>query len=345
MDDSLQKLADIVDGKLIGTSDTLIRGVANIAAATEGDITFLVNEKFLSHLAGTKASAVILKAQYADECPVSAIVVDDPYLSYAKIATFLTREKNIPTGIHPTAVVSDTAVVDATAWVGPNVVIEDGAVINAGVRLEGNCYIGKRVIIGKDTQVKANVAVYYGTEIGERCLFHCGAVIGSDGFGLANDNGSWFKIPQLGNVIIANDVEIGANSAIDRGAIDNTIIHDGVKIDNLVHIAHNVEIGEHTALAACVGIAGSTKIGKHCTAGGGAAITGHIEIADNVHLGGMAMVTKAIKEAGAYSSGIPAEPASQWRKNVVRFRQFEKMEKRIKLLENELKSIKGSKIE
>ncbi len=342
MDESLQQLADVVGGNVVGDAETRITGVANIATASSGDITFLTNEKFHSHLANTRASAVILKAEYADECPVSAIVVEDPYLSYAKIATFLSRASNLPTGIDPTAVVSTSAVVAPTAWIGPNVVVDDGAIISPNVRLEANCYIGKNVKIGENTQLKANVTLYQGTEVGERCLFHAGAVIGSDGFGLANDNGTWFKIPQLGNVIIGNDVEIGANTTIDRGAIDNTMIHDGVKIDNLVHVAHNVEIGDHTALAACVGIAGSTKIGKHCTAGGGAAITGHIEIADNVHLGGMAMVTKAIKEPGAYSSGIPAEPASQWRKNVVRFRQLAKLEKRIKSLEKELNALKGS---
>jgi len=342
MADSLQQLADLVGGTLIGSPDAIISGVANIATATEGDITFLGNEKFHAHLAGTKASAVILKAEFVDDCPVNAIVVADPYLSYAKIATFLTRETNLPTGVHASAVVSESARIDASAWVGPNVVIEDDAIIAAGVRLEANAYVGRSVSIGKDTRINANVSIYYGTEIGARCLFHSGAVIGSDGFGLANDNGAWFKIPQLGRVIIGDDVEIGANSAIDRGAIDNTVIHDGVKIDNLVHVAHNVEIGDHTALAACVGISGSTKIGKHCTVGGGAGTTGHIEIADNVHLGGMAMVTKTIREAGAYSSGLPAEPAGKWRKNVVRFRQFEKIEKRLKTLEKELNALKGS---
>ena len=342
MEDRLQQLADIVEGEIVGSAEVIISGVANIATAKSGDITFLSNEKFKSHLSTTNASAVILKEDMLADCSVSAIVVDDPYLSYAKIATFLSREQNIPRGIHPSAVISESAVIDGSAWVGPNVVIDDDSIISPGVFLEANCYVGKQVSIGENTRLKANVSIYNGTQIGQRCLFHCGAVIGSDGFGLANDNGTWFKIPQLGNVIIGNDVEIGANSTIDRGAIDNTILHDGVKLDNLVHVAHNVEIGDHTALAACVGIAGSTKIGKHCTAGGGAAITGHIEIADNVHLGGMAMVTKPIKEAGGYSSGLPAEPTGQWRKNVVRMRQLEKMDKRIKSLEKELNALKGS---
>ena len=342
MDENLQQLVEVVGGTLVGSPEVVISGVSNIATAKKGDITFLVSEKYQSFLSTTHASAVILTAEFAEDCPTNAVIVKDPYLSYAKIATFLFRERKLPAGIHVTAVVSEKATISSSAWIGPNVVIEDGAVIGPYVQIEANSYIGKNVSVGEYTRLKANVSVYYGSEIGRHCLIHCGVVIGSDGFGLANDNGCWVKIPQLGNIIIGNDVEIGANSAIDRGAIDNTIIHNGVKIDNLVHIAHNVEIGDHTAIAACVGIAGSTKIGKHCTMGGGAGITGHIEIADNVHLGGMAMVTKPIKAAGAYSSGLPAEPATQWRKNVVRFRQFEKMEKRVKKLEKELNALKGS---
>ncbi len=341
MDESLKEIADVLGGVISGDAETRITGVANIATAAQGDITFLVNEKFASHLAGTRASAVILKAESAEACPVNAIVVDDPYLAYAKAAAFLSRQKTLPSGIHSSAIVSESANIDVSAWLGPNVVIEDNVTIAAGVQLEANVFVGESSSIGKNTRVKANVSIYYGTTIGERCLFHCGAVIGSDGFGLANDKGTWFKIPQLGNVIIGSDVEIGANSAIDRGAIDDTVLHDGVKLDNLVHVAHNVEIGDHSALAACAGIAGSTKIGKHCTVGGNAGITGHIEIADNVHLGGMAMVTKSLKESGAYSSGLPAEPAGQWRKNVVRFRQFAKIEKRLKTVEKELNALKG----
>jgi len=342
MDESLKDIVEVIGGTLIGSHDIRISGVANIATAGQGDITFLVNEKFQSYLADTKASAVILKAEFADACPVNAIVVEDPYLAYAKAATFLSTPKCLPSGVHPSAVVSDNAYVDSSAWIGPHVVIEDKVSIAAGVQIEANVFVGQSAKIGKNTRIKSNVSIYHGSIIGERCLLHCGVVIGSDGFGLANDQGRWYKIPQLGNVHIGNDVEIGANSAIDRGAIDNTTVQDGVKIDNLVHIAHNVDVGEHTALAACVGIAGSTKIGKHCTVGGNSGITGHIEIADNVHLGGMAMATKSIREAGAYSSGIPAEPAAQWRKNVVRFRQFEKMDKRLKSLEKELEALKGS---
>ncbi len=342
MDVHLEALAEVVNGRVIGDATCSISGVGNLGAAKKGEITFLANKKFAHLLPATQASAVILKESDIDTCHVNAIVVDDPYLAYAQIATVLTQVDNLPVGIHPTATISKSASINASAYVGPNVVIEDDVEIAANAHIAANCFIGRSSKIGESVFINANVSIYSEIEIGENSIIHCGAVIGADGFGFAPSKGEWVKIPQLGAVIIGKSVEIGANTTIDRGAIDNTIIGDGVKIDNLVHIAHNVEIGEHTAMAAFVGIAGSTKIGAHCTFGGGAGTTGHIEIADNVHLGGMAMVTKSLKTAGAYASGIPAEPSAQWRKNVVRFRQFEKLEKRIKSLEGELKVLKGS---
>jgi len=342
MEVRLASLAEVVNGRVVGETTCVISGVGNLGTAKKGEITFLANKKFAHLLPKTKASAVILKECDVDACHVNAIVVENPYLAYAQIATALTQADNLPAGIHPTATISKSATIDATAYIGPNVVVEDNVIIAANVCIAANCFIGRNSTISESVFINANVSIYSDTEIGENSIIHCGAVIGSDGFGYAPNKGEWLKIPQLGAVIIGKDVEIGANTTIDRGAIDNTIIGEGVKIDNLVHIAHNVEIGECTAIAACVGIAGSTKIGAHCTLGGGAGTTGHIEIVDNVHLGGMAMVTKSLKTAGAYASGIPAEPSAQWRKNVVRFRQFEKLEKRIKSLEVELKALKGS---
>jgi len=338
---TLKSLADAVSGEIKGDPETIITGIANLADAHEGQISFLNNAKFRSHLTATNASAVILSQDDLYACPTNAIIVENPYVSYALIATVLTQEAQVKRGVHQTATVSDTAQIDKSAFIGPNVVIEDDVVIAENVVINANCFIGKHSVIAAGGRILANVSIYANTEIGENVLIHCGAVIGSDGFGFANDKGVWTKIPQIGKVILGDNVEIGANSAIDRGAIDNTIIHDGVKIDNLVHIAHNVEIGEHTAIAACVGIAGSSKIGAYCTIGGGAGINGHIVIADNTHFSGMAMVTKSIKEAGVYASGIPAEPAQQWRKNVVRFRQTNKLEERVKSLEKELDELKG----
>ena len=337
----LESLAEVVNGRVVGDATCVISSVGDLGAAKKGDITFLANKKFSHLLPNTKASAVILKECDVDACRVHAIVVNDPYLAYAQIATVLTQADNLPGGIHPTATISKSATIDTTAYIGPNVVVEDNVSIAANVVIVANCFIGRSSVIGESVFINANVSIYADTEIAENCIIHSGAVIGADGFGYAPNKGEWVKIPQLGAVIIGKNVEIGANTTIDRGAISNTIIGDGVKIDNLVHIAHNVEIGEHTAMAAFVGIAGSTKIGAHCTLGGAAGINGHIEIVDNVHLGGMAMVTKSLMSAGAYASGIPAEPSEKWRKNVVRFRQFGKLEERIKSLEVELKALKG----
>ena len=339
---SVSTLAELVGGEVIGDGEALVSNIANIAQAKTGDISFLNSDQYVAFLDNTTASAVILNEKYARDCNAALIVVNDPYLAYAKIATYLTQLEAAKGGVHATAVVSDAANIHESACIGANVLIEAGVTIGQSVVIEANCFIGQNVSIGNNTTLKANVSIYANTQLGERVQIHCGSVLGSDGFGLANENGAWVKIPQLGKLIIGNDVEIGANCSIDRGAIDDTIIRDGVKIDNLVHIAHNVEIGEHTAIAGCVGIAGSTKIGKHCTIAGAAALTGHIELADNVHIGGMGMVTKSFKEPGHYSSGIPADDTKKWRKNVVRFRQMEKLEKRIKDLENELKLLKGS---
>jgi len=342
MEVSLATLAEIVDGTVVGDTSCVISNVGDLRTAVTGEITFLSNDKFANLLPTTNASAVILRESVLNNCNVNAIVVDDPYFAYAKIATYLSKPSSLPIGVHPSATINENALVDETAYIGPNVVIEEQVSIGKHARILANSFIGANSVIGESVVINANVSIYSDTLIGDRTIIHCGAVIGSDGFGYAPHQGEWVKIPQLGRVLLGCDVEIGANSAIDRGALGDTVLHDGVKIDNIVHIAHNVEIGENSALAACVGIAGSTKIGAGCTVGGGAKITGHIEIADNVHLGGMAMVTKSLPIAGAYASGLPAEPSAQWRKNVVRFRQLEKMDKRIKSLEKELKALKGS---
>ncbi len=338
---TVRELAEIVDGRVEGDGDQVITGIQNLSCAVKGDISFLSNARYARYLGDTQATAVIVNAQDNVESPATLILVKDPYLAYAKIANYLTTPTESPQGIHPQAVVHETAKVHETACVSAGAVIEADAEIAAGVYIGTNCYIGEKVYIGQRSYLHPNVCVYARTQLGKNALIHCGAVLGSDGFGLANENGEWIKIPQIGQLIVGDNVEIGANTTIDRGAIDNTIIHDGVKIDNLVHVAHNVEIGEHTAIAACVGIAGSAKIGKYCTIAGIAGINGHIDIADKVHIGAMAMVTKSIKEPGHYASGLPAEPTAQWRRNVVRFRQLDKLEKRIKELESEIKSLKG----
>ena len=339
---NVKTLASLVGGEVIGNPDRRINNVANLTTANEGDISFLYNERYADSLSDTNASAVLVRDKTLQTRQATLIVVTDPYLAYARVATYLSEETDRPQGIHASAIIHETASIHPSAYVGPNVCIEARAVIADGVHIAANVVIGKQVMIGKASVINANVVIYERTVIGENVLLHSGCILGADGFGFANEQGRWVKIPQLGRLIIGNDVEIGANTTIDRGAIDNTIIHDGVKIDNLVHIGHNVEVGDHTAMAAFVGIAGSTSIGKYCTLGGAAGINGHIKIVDNVHIGGMGMVTKSLTEPGSYASGIPAEETGRWRKNVARFRQIDKLEKRIKALENELKLIKGS---
>lgn len=333
---TLQQLADHVGAQIHGDADCLIHGVADLAEAGEGELAFVASDKFKKFLSATGASVVVLPEELLADCPTNALVVSAPLVAYAKLATLITAEPQPAGGIHPSAVVSDSATLAATAYVGPNAVIEDDVVLGENVQIGANCFVGRGSVIGEASRLYANVSLYHQTQVGERCIIHCGAVVGSDGFGNANENGRWIKIPQLGRVVLGNDVEIGANTAIDRGAMKDTIICDGVKIDNLVHIAHNVQIGDNCAIAACVGIAGSAKLGKGITIGGVSGVAGHIEITDNTHFTGMAMVTRSIKEPGLYSSGLPAESNRDWRKNVVRFRNLDKLEKRVKELEAKL---------
>jgi len=337
---TLNELAARVGGRVAGEGERRISGVATPQRAGAQDICFIASRKYLSQLEGTRAGAVILREEDLPACPVDALVVRDPLLAYARIATWLSEQPPHEGGIHPSAVVSDQASIDATAWVGPNSVVEAGAVLQAGVFVGPGCVVGAQCHIGRDSRLLANVTLYPDCRIGQRVIIHAGAVIGSDGFGNANDGGRWVKIPQLGRVIIGDDVEIGANTTIDRGALDDTEIHRGVRLDNLVHVAHNCIIGEDTAAAALVGFAGSTRVGRRVTFGGHAAVNGHIEIADDSHFTGQAMVTKSVREPGVYSSGIPAEPNARWRKNIARYRQLDKLVARIQALEAALQNKK-----
>jgi UDP-3-O-[3-hydroxymyristoyl] glucosamine N-acyltransferase len=262
--------------------------------------------------------------------------VDDTYLTYASVVSlFHPDTENIP-GIHPSALVSASAKIDSSVTIGANVVIEDNSVIESGSFIDSGCVIKSDVTIGSETHLYPNTVVCHSVSIGNRVILHPGVVIGSDGFGLANNKGIWNKIPQIGTVIIGDDVEIGANTTIDRGALENTIIEQGVKIDNLVQIAHNVHIGAHTAIAGCAGVAGSTTIGKHCMIGGMTAIGGHIEIVDNVVISGNSAVGNSIKSPGEYSSGIPATEAKLWRRIVARIRNLDELGRKITKLEEEI---------
>ncbi len=333
---TLGELADKVGGKVVGDRQTTISCVATLQNAKPSSIAFLANRSYRKYLVDTKASAVILSREDADLCPVDAIVTESPYLAYARIAALLNPDAPVEPGIHPTAVVSENARVDPTAWVGPQVVIEDRADIGANVFVGPGCVIGQGAQIGAATRLVANVTICHHCVIGQRVIIHPGVVIGSDGFGIANDDGVWVKVPQLGIVRIEDDVEIGANTSIDRGALDDTIIGEGAKLDNQIQIAHNVRVGAHTAIAGCVGIAGSATIGAHCALGGGVGVVGHLHIADHVQVTGMSMVTRSIEKPGVYSSGTPLQPNDLWHKNFARFRHLDELARRIRALEKKI---------
>ncbi|MDF1588761.1 MAG: UDP-3-O-(3-hydroxymyristoyl)glucosamine N-acyltransferase [Gammaproteobacteria bacterium] len=331
---ALKQIADHVAGSVKGNSEFEIDSVGTLQHANSNQITFLANAKYKKYLATTQAGAVIVEHQFAYLVSNNAIIVSDPYVAYAKIATLMYPQKSSNSGIDVTASVHKDSVIHPTASIAAHVVIEEQVTIGESVSIGPGCIIKRGCILEEGTYLVANVTLCDSVKIGKHCIIHPGVVIGADGFGIANDKGKWIKIPQIGRVIIGNDVEIGANTTIDRGAIEDTVIGNGVKLDNQIQIGHNTIIGDNTVIAGCVGIAGSTTIGKNCAIGGGAGLGGHLEIVDGVQLTGMTMVTKSILTPGVYSSGIPAEPTQQWHKNVVRYRHLEQLNDRVKKLEN-----------
>jgi UDP-3-O-[3-hydroxymyristoyl] glucosamine N-acyltransferase len=270
------------------------------------------------------------------------ILADNPYLVYARASGLLFPQPEVVAGIHPSAVVATDVVCPDTAYIGPMAVLAEGVVLGEGVFVGPGCVIGAGCRIGSQSRLEASVTLAEGVTLGERVRIHPGTVIGGDGFGFANDNGRWVKVPQLGSVEIGHDVEIGANTCIDRGSLRNTVIGDGVKLDNLIMIAHNVEVGAHTAMAANTGISGSTKIGRYCTLAGAVGLVGHIELADHVHVTGMTMVTRSLKEAGVYSGNVPAEPNRSWQRNMVHLRHLDELVKRVAELESRLEELSAS---
>ena len=340
----LGDLARHTGARLEGDPGCMIHSLNVLQETEPGGISFLANRKYRKYLKITKASAVILGQEFLAECPTNALVSDNPYLAFARIADLMFPQAKVQAGRHSSAVVADSAQIDSSAWIGPGAIIEDGAIVGARVHIGAGCIVGHGGQIGDDTRLVANVTICHDARIGCRVLIHPGAVIGSDGFGLANDEGVWIKVPQLGSVCIGNDVEIGANTTIDRGAINDTVIEDGVKLDNQIQVAHNVQIGAHTAVAACVGIAGSTQIGRHCTLAGGVGVVGHLEIGDDVHFSAQTLVTRSYKEPGYFSGNLPAVPNAVWRKSIARIRQLEETERRIKQLEKCVGPQAGEKV-
>jgi UDP-3-O-[3-hydroxymyristoyl] glucosamine N-acyltransferase len=328
MTDRSYRLGDIASAlgaELRGDPDVKVSGLATLQAAGPGQISFLANPSYSKYLVETRASAVIASPALAKNAPT--------YLGYAQLSHWFDPAPVASPGVHPTAVVDPTATLAGDTCIGPNVVVEAGADIGEKVVVGAGSVIGARARIGARTLIRPRVTLAHDVIIGERCHILSGAVIGSDGFGFANEKGVWHRIAQLGRVVLGNDVEVGANTTIDRGALDDTVIGNGVKLDNLIQIAHNVHIGDHSAMAAMVGIAGSTHIGRHCVFGGAAGVAGHLEITDQVHLTGMTLVTGDIREPGVYSSGTSADSNRQWRKNAVRFRQLDVLARRVKELE------------
>ena len=331
----LDEIVVRLGGELIGDPATLISQVATLDGASAGEISFLANPKYRNRIATTRAAAVILSPTAAAGCPVPCIATPDPYTYFARLAQWLNPPESPSAGIHATAAVES----DIPATVSIGAATHVGAEVRLGeeVGIGPGCVIGNGVEIGAGSRLMGNVTIYHSCRIGARAIIHSGAVIGADGFGFAREkDGSWIKIPQIGRVIIGDDVEIGANTTIDRGALDDTVIEDGVKLDNQIQVGHNVHIGAHSALAGCVGIAGSARIGRRCTVGGAAVILGHLTIADDVNISAGTLVAKSIPQAGTYTGTVPFLEHADWLKNFARLRHLDAMADKIRALEARL---------
>ncbi|MEK6662603.1 MAG: UDP-3-O-(3-hydroxymyristoyl)glucosamine N-acyltransferase [Pseudomonadota bacterium] len=336
---SLSDLVRTFGGELLGSGDQVFTGIGTLASAGPSEIAFLSNSKYRHQLSATRAGAVILGQADRDATLLPRIVADNPYAYQAKISTFFNPLQRPAAGIHPSAVVDESAHLGAGVAIGAHAVIGRGARIGDRAVIGAGCQVGEGVTIGAESFLYPSVVVYRGCQIGARGIVHAGVVIGSDGFGFAQDKEQWIKVPQTGRVICGDDVEIGANTTVDRGALDDTVIEDGVKIDNLVHVAHNVRIGAHTAIAACAGIAGSAVIGKGCRIGGAAMIVGHIRIADGITVSPGTMATKSLTEPGTYSAIWAAEPHREWLKHAAQLRRMEELSNRVRELEKKLEAL------
>jgi UDP-3-O-[3-hydroxymyristoyl] glucosamine N-acyltransferase len=334
---TLIELAQHLGAELIGNPQHQITALAPLQSAGSADLSFIANPAYKKFLSSTGAGAVIVHPDLADEVSTHKLVCSDPYLAFAKLTRLFDRATVPVVGIHATAVIGENCVLGNAISIGAHVVIGDGVSLADGVVIEPGCYVGSGCAIGARSLLHANVTLYHGVTMGADCVLHSGCVIGADGFGFAPSNAGWVKIHQLGGVVMGNRVEVGANTTIDRGALDDTFIDDGVIVDNLVQIGHNVRLGKNTAIAAHTAIAGSTSIGDNCTVAGASAIAGHVTLADKVHITGMSMVSSSITEAGSYSSGIPLAPTKEWRKNAVRFRQLDALATRLTKIERNQK--------
>ncbi|VAW76115.1 UDP-3-O-[3-hydroxymyristoyl] glucosamine N-acyltransferase [hydrothermal vent metagenome] len=332
---SLSELEIELGVTLRGDGDTMISTVSTLEHGEEGALGFLANPAYRKYLAKTRVSAVLISEKDAGSCPVPSLISVNPYADFARAVRLLYPDQAMEPGVHHSAVIDPKAQIDPDARIDASVVIAAGAKIGKGAHIGPGCVIGDGVFIGEGSRLIANVTVIGHAQIGCRVTIHPGAVIGGDGFGIASVDDGWEKVPQLGSVRIGDDVAIGANTTIDRGALEDTIIEEGVRIDNQVQVAHNVFIGAHTAIAGCVGISGSARIGRHCRLAGGVGVVGHLEISDRVTVTAMSMVTRSISKPGStWSAGTPLMENMRWRRNAVRMRQLDELAKRISNLEN-----------
>src|SRR3954464_15367507 len=318
---SLAELAGRFGGIVLGDADVRIHQVAPLETAGPHELSFLTNPKYQKLLSTTRAGAVLLAEDCAAAARLPRILCKNPYASYARIAARINPETRPSAGIHAQAVIDARARIAASASVGPCAVIEGGAEVGDEAVISANCFVGENVRIGARSRLHANVSVYSKCEIGQRVIVHSGVVIGADGFGMAMDEGHWLKIPQIGRVIIGDDVEIGANTTIDRGALDDTVIEEGVKLDNQIQIGHNCHIGAHTAIAGCAGIAGSADIGRHCTIGGAAVILGHLRIVDHVNISAGTLISRSILKPGTYTGVYPFDEHASWARAAAQLRR------------------------
>lgn len=339
---SLEQIVTHLGGEIRGDASVRISQVATLEAAQPDQISFLSNPRYQGQLARTRAGAVILSPRIAERYDRTCIVAPDPYVYFARLAQLFNPPAEAPPGVHSSAVVDCD--VPASASIGPLVYIGHDARIGENVVIAAGCVIGSGVEIGEGSRLHANVTIYPGCVIGRRAILHSGAVIGADGFGFAREaDASWVKIPQIGRVVLGDDVEVGANTTIDRGALDDTVVENDVKLDNLVQIAHNCRIGEHSAIAGCAGIAGSTQIGKRCMIGGAAMITGHISIADDVIVSGTSFMPKSVSEPGVYTSAVHPQKHAEWLKNFSHLRHLDALSEKIRALEKRLAELEGDR--
>lgn len=333
---SLREIVSKLGGELMGDGDIVITRVASLANAEAGHISFLTDSKYKSQLTKTRASAVILAPGNRDATDLPRIVTDNPYAYFARISELLNPVAVIRPGISSTAVIADTAHVPASCSIGAHVVIGDNVAMGEHVVIGAGCVIGDHVVIGEGSCLQAKVVIYADCVVGKYCNLFAGAVIGADGFGYAEENGRWVKIPQVGRVVIHDHVDVGANTTIDRGALDDTVIGEGTKLDNLIQIGHNCRIGAHTVIAGCVGIAGSAVIGEHCRIGGAAMILGHLQIADGVTISPGSMITRTIAQAGTYTALMPFQAHDDWLRTAAQLRHIGQFAERLRHLEKQL---------